>query len=110
MVLTNKQKFNIIYKNKDKNQPNSKEDISRLTKIPMKFLDEIYDRGIGAWETNPESVRRVKGKKIPKEAWAMARIYAFIVKRKEGGLDFDLDVSSDIRKYQKKEKEKKENK
>ena len=109
-MLTNKQKFNIIYKNKDKNQPNSKEDISRLTKIPMKFLDEVYDRGVGAWESNPESVRRVKGKKIPKEAWAMSRIYAFIVKRKEGTLDFDLDISSDVRKYKKQQKEKKENK
>ena len=106
-MLTNKQKFNIIYKNKDKNQSNSKEDISRLTKIPMKFLDEVYDRGVGAWESNPESVRRVKGKKIPKEAWAMARVYAFVVKRRQGVLDFDLDISSDIRKYQRKEKDKK---
>ncbi len=109
MGLTNKQKFNIIYK-QDKNQANSKEDISRLTKIPIKFLNEVYDNGIGAWKTNPESVRKVKGVKLPKEAWAMARVYAFIVKRKEGGLDFDLDISSDIRKYKKKQKEKKENK
>ena len=109
MVLTNKQKFNIIYK-QDKNQANSKEDISRLTKIPMKFLDEVYDRGIGAWETNPQSVRKIKGVKLPKEAWAISRVYAFIVKRKEGGLDFDLDILSDIRKYKKKQKEKKENK
>ncbi len=106
MVLTNKQKFNIIYK-QDKNQPNSKEDISRLTKIPIKFLNEIYDNGIGAWKTNPQSVRKVKGVKIPKEAWAMARIYAFIVKRKENRLDFDLTISSDIRKYKKQQKENK---
>ncbi len=109
MVLTNKQKFNIIYK-QDKNQANSKLDISKLTKIPMKFLDEVYDNGIGAWKTNPQSVRKVNGVKIPKEAWAMARIYAFIVKRKEGRLDFDLTISSDIRKYKKQQKEKKENK
>jgi len=110
MVLTNKQKFNIIYKNKDKNQANSKEDISRLTKIPIKFLDEVYDRGAGAWKSNPESVRRVNGKKLSQDAWAYGRLYAFIVKRKEGTLDFDLDVSSDIRKYKKQQKEKKENK
>jgi hypothetical protein len=105
-MTTNKQKFNLMYL-RDKNEPNSKEEISKLTKIPIKFLNEIYDRGVGAWETNPSSVRRVKGKKIPKEAWAMARIYAFVVKRKQGVLDFDLDISSDIRKYQRKEKENK---
>ncbi len=109
MVLTYKQKFNKMYK-QDKEQANSKEDISRLTKIPIKFLNDVYDNGIGAWKTNPQSVRKVNGVKIPKEAWAMSRIYAFVVKRKEGGLDFDLDISSDIRKYKKKEREKKEKK
>jgi hypothetical protein len=107
MVLTNKQKFNKMYK-QDKNQANSKEDISRLTKIPIKFLDEVYDRGAGAWETNPESVRRINGKKLSQDAWSYGRVYAFVVKRKEGTLDFDLDISSDIRKYQKKQREKKE--
>lgn len=104
-MTTNKQKFNLMYK-QDKNKPNSKEDISKLTKIPIKFLDEIYDRGIGAWKTNPSSVRKIKGIKIPKEAWGISRIYAFVVKRKQAVLDFDLDISSDIRKYQRKEKEK----
>ena len=108
-MTTNKQKFNLMYK-QDKNQSNSKEDISKLAKIPIKFLDEIFSRGIGAWKTSPSSVRKVKGVKIPKEAWAIARIYAFIVKRKQGVLNFDLDISSDIRKYQKEKKEKKEKK
>jgi hypothetical protein len=103
-MTTNKQKFNLMSK-QDKNQPNSKEDIFKLTKIPIKFLDEIYSRGIEAYENTTKNI-----KKIPKEAWAMARIYAFVVKRRQGALDFDLDVSSDIRKFQRKEKEKKENK
>tara|TARA_R100000541_G_scaffold34153_1_gene42634 strand:- start:125 stop:454 length:330 start_codon:yes stop_codon:yes gene_type:complete len=106
MGLTNKQKFNKMYK-QPSNEPNSKADISRLTKIPIRFLDQVYDNGIGAWETNPQSVRKIKGVKLPKEAWAMARVYAFIVKRKEGNLDFDLTISSDIRKYKKQQKEKK---
>ena len=109
MVLTNKQKFNIIYK-QDKNQANSKEDISRLTKIPMKFIEEVFSRGEGAWKSNPQSVRKVNGKKLSAVAWAFSRIYAWIVKRKEGRLDFDIDVSSDVRKYKKQQKEKKENK
>ena len=109
MVLTNKQKFNIIYK-QDKNQANSKLDISKLTKIPMKFIEEVFSRGEGAWKSNPQSVRRVNGKKLSAVAWAYSRIYAWIVKRKEGRLDFDIDVSSDVRKYKKQQKEKKENK
>ena len=105
MVLTNKQKFNKKY-SQPLNQANSKEDISRLTKIPIKFLDEVFSRGEGAWKSNPESVRVIKGKKLSSVQWAYGRLYAFIVKRKEGGLDFDLDISSDIRKYKKKEREK----
>tara|TARA_R110000751_G_scaffold219101_2_gene321921 strand:+ start:1114 stop:1422 length:309 start_codon:yes stop_codon:yes gene_type:complete len=102
MVLTNKNKFNKIYK-QDKNQANSKEDISRLTRIPMKFLDEIFYRGLKAYENTTKDIK----KKVNENAYAFGRVYAFIVKRKEGGLDFDLDISSNIRKYKKKEKEKK---
>jgi hypothetical protein len=105
MVLTNKQKFNKIYK-QDKNQANSKEDISRLTKIPMKFLNEIYDRGLKAYENTTKDIK----KKVNENAYAFGRVYAFVVNRKNKTLQFDLDISSDIRKYKKKEKEKKENK
>jgi len=78
MVITNKQKFNAKYK-QPKDQSNSKEDISKLTKIPITILDEVYDRGIGAYKTNPKSVRpNVKSK----EEWAMARVYAFVMKSK----------------------------
>jgi len=104
-MVSNKQKFNKMYK-QPLNQPNSKEDISRLTKIPMKFLDEIFDRGLQAYENTTKDIK----KKVNANAYAFGRLYAFIVKKKEGGLDFDLDISSDIRKYQKKQKEKKENK
>ena len=106
MVLTNKQKFNIIYKNKDKNQSNSKEDISRLTKIDIKFLNEIFDRGLKAYENTTKDIK----KKVNANAYAFGRLYAFVVKRKEGTLSFDLDISSDIRKYKKQQKQQKENK
>ena len=73
---TNKQKFNKKYKQK-KDQPNSKKDISKLTGIPIKILDEVYDRGLGAYRTNPQSVR--PSVKSPQQ-WAMARVYSFVVK------------------------------
>ena len=62
-MSTNKQKFNLKYK-QSKNEPNSKKDISRLTGIPMRILDKVYDRGVGARKTNPQSVRSLSGKKI----------------------------------------------
>ena len=56
--------------------------------VPFEALMEVYRKGIGAWKTNPESVRLLKsGKKnyspsragkMPKEMWAMARVNAFL--------------------------------
>lgn len=75
MVLTNKQKFNKKYKQK-LNEPNSKKDISRLSGVSMSILDDVYYRGMGAFKTNPSSVR--KSVTSPQQ-WAMARIYSFVV-------------------------------
>lgn len=87
MVQTNKQKFNKRY-GQPLNKPNSKKDISKLTGISMSILDKVYDRGVGARKTNPQSVRSLSGKKVggkslagkmSAEQWAMARVYSFAV-------------------------------
>jgi hypothetical protein len=75
--------------------PMSKKQLSVLFKVPLKALHEVYKRGIGAWKTNISSVRLQKdfsknpdmgkyprSKRLPKEAWAMARIYSFLDKGK----------------------------
>ncbi len=93
MVITNKQKFNLKYK-QPKDQPNSKKDISKLTGIPMKILDQVYDRGVGAYKTNPKSVR--PNVKSP-EQWAMARVYAFVMKGKTYKTA-DKDLADKVRK------------
>jgi hypothetical protein len=73
---TFKEKFNKKF-NQDKDESNSKAKMTRLTGIPKKVLDDVYDRGVGAYRTNPSSVRpQVKSE----EQWATARIYAFIMK------------------------------
>jgi len=73
---TFKEKFNKKF-NQDKDESNSKAKMTRLTGIPKKVLDEVYDRGVGAYRTNPSSVRpQVKSP----EQWATARLYAFIMK------------------------------
>jgi len=93
MVLTNKQKFNLKYK-QPKNQANGKDDISKKTGIPMKILDDVYDRGIGAYKTNPSSVRpNVKSK----EQWSMARVYSFVMKSKTYRTA-DKDLADKLRK------------
>ena len=74
MGLTYKQKFNRKYK-QPLDKSNSLSDISRLTGFKRSGLQTIYNKGVGAFKTNPGSVRpMVKSK----EQWAMARVYAAI--------------------------------
>jgi len=70
----------------------SLEDISTITGIPAEALQIVYNRGIGAWKTNPESVRlqfsfhkkanAPRQSRLSKEAWAAARVYSFVMKGK----------------------------
>ena len=74
-VVTYKNKFNRKY-GFDDNENHSLEEISKLTKLKLSALQEIYNKGIGAYKTNPESVRpNVKSK----EQWAMARVYSAVM-------------------------------
>ena len=59
MTLTFKQKFNRKYK-QPLNQSNSLNDISRLTGFKKSGLQTIYNKGVGAFKTNPGSVRPIK--------------------------------------------------
>ena len=69
--------------------------------VPYRALFEVYKRGIGAWKTNPESVRLKSGEKnysasragkMGKEQWAMARVNAFLEKRDTVYYGSDNDV------------------
>ena len=75
---------------------------ARESHLPFGALLEVYRRGIGAWKTNPESVRlQGSGKKNyiasregkrGKEQWAMARVNAFIERRPTVFTGADNDV------------------
>jgi hypothetical protein len=113
MVYTNKQKFNKIYGQK-LNQPNSKKDISKLTGVSMKILDDVYDRALAARINNPESVRSLSGKKVGGKslkgkmsgaAWGFSRIYSFIVGA--GARKSDADLWEKHLKNMKRKKQKK---
>ncbi len=75
-MTTYKQKFNKKY-NQPLDKSNSLSDISRLTGYKRSGLQTIYNKGVGAYKTNPQSVR--PNVKSP-EQWAMARVYASVNK------------------------------
>lgn len=90
MVVTNKQEWNRRH-GFAKDESHSKREIAKETKgVSLKTVEEVYDRGIGAYKTNPTSVR-VKGtfkksgiapmrQRLSKEQWAFARVYSFVNK------------------------------
>jgi len=74
MFLTYKQKFNAKY-GFPKDQSHSITEIAKLTGYKKQGLETIYNKGIGAYFSNPQSVR--PHIKSPEE-WGMARLYASI--------------------------------
>lgn len=88
---TYRDKF-IKFYNLDRNEPYDLNDIARITGIPKKILQEVYNRGVGAWKTNIASVRLKKdfskntnlakyprSSRLSKEQWAYARVYSFVM-------------------------------
>jgi hypothetical protein len=106
-MSTNKNKFNKKYGFK-LDEGHSKAEISRLTGIPKSILDQVYDRGVGARRTNPESVRsattgkKVGGRslkgKMSAEQWAMGRVYSFVMKQPGTWGKADKDLAEKVKK------------
>jgi len=89
-MATNREKFLKKY-NFTKNDSFGVSDIARITGIRVSILQEVYNRGIGAYKSNPESVRLQDGTKnfrkslagkMSKEQWAVSRVYSFVMKGK----------------------------
>ena len=57
----------------------SLKEIAKLSKMPEQALKEVFLKGVGAYHTNPSSVRPMV--KSP-EMWGFARIYSFVMKRR----------------------------
>jgi|TARA_E500000305_G_scaffold97058_2_gene87511 hypothetical protein len=100
MVLTNKQKFNKKY-GFDKDESHSLNEIAKITKVKKSILQQSYNRGVGAWKGNIQSVRLKSGKKDPtaprsrkmsKEQWSYARVYSMLM-----GGKADPDLQSKIK-------------
>ena len=83
MVLTYKQKFNKKY-GFEKNKSHSMAEISRLTGYKLSGLRTIKKKGMGAFYSNPQSVRKqVKSA----DQWGIARIYSAVMGGKAKKID-----------------------
>lgn len=81
----------------------SLDELAKAADVPKSILQEVYNRGIGAYKTNPTSVR-MKGsfekgvdapmsQKLSKEQWAQARVYSFL----DGNAKHDQDLRGEGR-------------
>ena len=81
-------RINFLEENDLEDKGYSVKELSKISGVSLDVLQEVYNRGIGAYKTNPSSVR-MKGsykkgvnapmsKKLSKEQWAMARVYSFL--------------------------------
>lgn len=82
-MATWKEKYNKKYNN-SKDISNSLSDISKATGVSIKGLQQIYNKGVGAFKTNPTSVRP---NVTSKEQWAMARVYSAVMGGKASKVD-----------------------
>jgi len=90
MVQTWKNKYNKKYGYSPDESHNLTE-ISKTTGYEKSGLQTIFNKGVGAYHTNPQSVR--PSVKSP-EQWAMARVYSAVM----GGKAQDVDRSHLIKK------------
>ena len=93
---THRHSFLMEHKLEDK--PYSLTELAKISGYSQSILQEVYNRGIGAYKTQPSSVRMIgsykKGvnapmsMKLSKEQWAMARVYSFL----DGNPKHDVDL------------------
>lgn len=89
MGLTHKQSFNLRH-GYAINTAHSIEEIARISKIKIRVLRIVFARGVGAYRTNPASVRpHIRSE----DEWAQARVYSFVNKIESGAtLNHDTDL------------------
>lgn len=74
-MSTYKEKFNVKY-GFEKDEPHSLPEIAKLTGYRLSGLRTIFNKGVGAYFTNPESVRPTV---TSPEQWAQARVYSAVM-------------------------------
>lgn len=103
-MTTNKQKF-LRQHDLPSDTSLSFDDMERLSGMPKEALKKVYDKGMGAYYTNPQSVR-LKGSyvknviapmryKLGPHRWASARVYAFLMKTKKVFFGADRHIAEE---------------
>lgn len=103
MSLTNRIQF--LRKNKlPSNTSLSIDEIAKVSGMPVKALQEVYNRGTGAYKSNFSSVRLLDfsknsntkkfgpSQRLSVEQWSTARVYAFVNKSKKVFFGSDNDI------------------
>lgn len=105
--VTYRNKYNKKY-GYEKNESHNLDEIAKDTDVSKKGLQKIYNKGVGAYKTNPESVRpNVKSK----EQWAMARVYSAVMGGKAAKIDdkeLKMNLGGELKKGIKTEQEHKD--
>ncbi len=87
MGLTHKQQFNKRH-GFDKDEPHSLAEIAKISKMKKSVLQEVFNRGVGAFKTAGPSRPN-----MTKDSWGQARVYAFVNKIEKGmKLNHDTDL------------------
>ena len=79
--LTGKAKTALENKVKDHNEEIKELDLDWNAKVTLNTLEKVFDRGVGAYKTNPGSVRPSVSSP---EQWALARVNSFLYALKKG--------------------------
>ncbi len=82
-------------------------EVASYSGMPIAALRKVYQKGLGAYSTNPESVR-LKGsfkkdpsaplsRKLSPQQWAYARVMAFVMKTKKVFYGADRHIAEEYR-------------
>jgi len=74
-MSTYKEKFNVKY-GFEKDEPHSLPEIAKLTGYRLSGLRTIFNKGVGAYFTNPESVRPTV---TSPEQWGQSRVFSAVM-------------------------------
>lgn len=106
IMITNREKF-LKRHNIPTRQSLSLQEISKLSGMPISALKKVYQKGLGAYYTNPTSVRMQgtfqknvnapMSKKLTPQQWAYARVYAFVMKTKKVFYTADREIAEEYK-------------
>ena len=103
MTLTNRERF-FKKHNIPLDKSLSLKQIATLSKMPIRALEEVYERGMGAYKSNLISVRLKStgqknisapaSQKMSPQQWAMGRVYSFVMKQPGTYYGIDADIKN----------------